>query len=363
MVDLSDVHITILAGGSGTRLWPLSRGKAPKQLISLLGERSTLQQTVGRVLPLVPSERIYILTGPEHAQMIAQQLPDLPPQNIWIEPEPRGTGPCLGLAAMRLNRLMAGRGVMISLHSDHAVTEEGRFRDALVAAVLTARRGQLVTIGLVPSYPETGFGYIERGELFDRQVGQDIFGVVRFTEKPPLERAREFVASGRYYWNAGYFVWSLERILGEFKRQLPETYEQLEIAAEAIESGADDVARHAWSQIKPVTIDVGIMEHARDVAVIPCDLGWSDIGSWAALYDLLPQDAQNNATLGRGQHIGLNTSNSLICSQGQLVATIGLDDMIVVATKDAVLVLPKSRAQEVSALVKELRARGLGEYL
>ena len=363
-IDLSDVYVTILAGGSGTRLWPRSRQRRPKQLLNLVGERSMLQQTVGRVLPLAPAERLYILTGPDHAGLTHEQLPQIPVENILIEPAPRGTAPCLGLAAMRLSRAHPGQSVMISLHADHCVAQEERFRDALLAAVATARRGHMVTIGIIPSSPETGFGYIERGAALGREQGLEVYRIVRFTEKPPSERAREFVASGRFYWNTGYFAWTLDRILSEFRRLQPELHARLEeIVAAADTPEAERVLQRIWDGIAPLTIDVGIMEHASDVAVIPCDLGWNDVGSWASLFDILPHDREDNVVMGEGQHVGLDTSGSLIYSEGRLVATIGLNDVIVVDTGDALLVLPKSRAQDVSVLVKELRARGLQRCL
>jgi mannose-1-phosphate guanylyltransferase len=364
-VDLHDVYVTILAGGSGTRLWPYSRRKQPKQLLNLAGDLSLLQQTVNRVRPLVPPERIHILTGPEHAEPIAAQLPDLPRGNIQIEPAPAGTAPCLGLAAMRLRRLSAADdAVMISLHADHVVREEERFRQTLITAVAAARRDYLVTIGIVPSYPETGFGYIERADLLAKREEQPVYRVARFTEKPHLELARDFVASGRFYWNTGYFTWTLDRILGEFLRLQPLMFAQLKDVADAFETPEGiQAASCLWAQIQPTTIDVGIMERARDVAVLPCDLGWNDVGSWAALFDILGRDEANNVIMGRAQHVGLDTADSLVYSEGKLVATIGLRDIIIVNTGDALLVLPKERAQEVSALVKELRARGLDRYL
>ena len=363
--DLNEVYVTILAGGSGTRLWPYSRKKQPKQLLSLAGQMSLLQQTVDRVRPLVPPERIHILTGPDHAAMIADQLPDLPPENIQIEPAPAGTAPCLGLAAMRLRRMTkADDAVMISLHADHVVREEERFRQALITAVAAARRGYLVTIGIVPNYPETGFGYIERGDLLGQRDEQPVYRVARFTEKPHLELARDFVASGRFYWNTGYFTWTLDRILGEFLRLQPLMFAQLKDVADALETaGGVQAASCLWAQIQPTTIDVGIMEQARDVAVLPCDLGWSDVGSWAALFDILGRDGASNVMMGDAQHVGLDTTNSLVYGRGKLVATIGLHNMIIVDTGDALLVLPRDRAQDVGALVKELRARGLDRYL
>jgi mannose-1-phosphate guanylyltransferase len=357
---MRDVSITILAGGSGTRLWPLSRRQHPKQLLALGGERSLLQSTVDRVLPLVPPERIYILTGPDLAASIAAQLPNIPPQNILIEPSPRGTAPCLGLAAMQLRRAHGGEGVMISLHADHIVRREEDFRATLLAAMATARQDYIVTIGIQPDHPNTGFGYIERSEALGREQGLDVYHVAGFTEKPPLERAREYVASGRFYWNTGYFTWTLDHILGEFRRLQPVLYAQLE---QIVDAAGTPKAERIWSQIVPVTIDVGIMEHAARVAVVPCDLGWNDVGSWASLWDILPRDGEGNVALGDGQHVGLQTHNTLVYSSGRLVATVGLDDMLVIDTGDAVLVLPRSRAQDVSALVKELRARGLDRHL
>lgn len=358
---LQHVHVTILAGGSGTRLWPRSRQSRPKQFLNLAGPRSMLVETVERVLPLVPLERIHVLTGPEHAPLVAQQLPDLPAENIMVEPSPRGTAPCLGLAALRLFR-RTGRldDVMISLHADHVVTQVDRFREALRAAAAVARDGHLVTIGIIPTYPETGFGYVERAEALPPAAGQEVFRVARFTEKPPLERARQFVESGRYYWNSGYFAWTLGNILGEFGRLLPELYARLQRMAPA---DAAPPAVDAWEGITPVTIDVGIMERAEDLAVIPCDLGWSDIGSWAALHDLLPSDEQDNVVSEGTRHIGIDTTGCLIYGTDRLIATVGLEGMVVVDTGDALLILPKSRAQDVSALVRELRARGLEDCL
>ncbi|MBC7236576.1 MAG: mannose-1-phosphate guanylyltransferase [Chloroflexi bacterium] len=358
----NNVHVTILAGGSGTRLWPLSRQARPKQLLRLTGERSLLQQTMDRVLPLVPIEHVYILSGPNHVQAIAQQLPDLPPENLFVEPSPRGTGPSLGLAALRLRRRHGGKAIMVSLHADHVIADEEAFRRALRAAIATARKGFLVTVGIVPTSPETGFGYIQRGAPLESVEGQPVYRVRRFTEKPPLPLAQQYVQSGEYYWNAGYFAWTLDNILEEFQRLLPETFARLD----AIVPGIDDEhTARIWDQIVPITIDVGIIEGARKVAVVPGDMGWNDVGSWAALHDIMAQDAQRCVVMGSGARLLSDTENTLIYhdNEDKLVAVVGAQDMIIVNTEDALLIIPKSRAQEVSQLVRELRRRGLERYL
>jgi mannose-1-phosphate guanylyltransferase len=359
MPKLDDVHITILAGGSGTRLWPLSRQDRPKQLLALDGPRSMLQRTVDRVRPLLPPERIYVLTGPEYAEAIAAQLPDLPEENIFLEPSPRGTAPCLGLAAMEIARRHGRRSIMVSLHADHVIADETRLRQCLVAAANKAREGYLVTVGIMPTGPETGFGYIERGEPIGFEGDLPVYRVSRFTEKPALAQAQAFIASERYYWNAGYFAWTVDNILAEFSRLLPEMHARLD--AMTTLGRLDDVG--IWDQITPTTIDVGIMEKARNVAVVPAEMGWNDVGSWAAMYEIMPKDDQGNVVLGSGLVLNVGTTGSLILSDKRLVSVVGLEDLVVVDTEDALLILPRERAQEVSQLVRDLRSRGLDQYL
>ncbi len=357
-LDLSDVYITILAGGSGTRLWPLSRRAHPKQVLPLVGGRSLLRRTMDRIRPLLPPERILVLTSPEHAPGIAEQLPELPQENIWVEPSPKGTAPALGLAAMRLAQSVGGQSVMVSVHADHMVADEEAFRSAIRAAVATARRGFLVTVGIVPTHPETGFGYIERGEGLGREQGIDVYRVARFTEKPSLPKAQEFVTSGQYYWNAGYFAWTLEHILLEYQRLLPELYPQLNIVGTAEDGHAPHIQK-VWEQIQPVSIDVGIMEQARQVAVVPAEMGWNDVGSWAALYDVLEKDAEGNVTAGAGEHVAIGTRNTLVHgASSRLIATIGIEGLVIVDTGDALLVMDRDHAQEVGELVKRLQAEG-----
>ncbi|MHB1319745.1 MAG: mannose-1-phosphate guanylyltransferase [Anaerolineae bacterium] len=362
-LDLSDVYVTILAGGSGTRLWPLSRRTRPKQILPLLGERSLLQATVDRVLPLVPAERVHILTGPDQVAGIASQLPGIPSENVFVEPSPRHTGPALGLAAFRLAQRTGGEGVMVSLHADHVVKDEEAFRRAIVASTIVARDGALVTVGIVPTHPETGFGYIERGEMLAREQGIDVYRVTRFTEKPDLERAVAFLSTGRFYWNSGYFTWTLEQILSEFGRQLPALLEQIESVGRFADPTGSE-ARAVWDRIVPVSIDVGIMEHARHVAVVPAEMGWSDVGSWAAIYDVLDKDSEGNVQVGSGERLDIGSHNTLVHSTlNRMVATVGVDDLVIVDTGDALLILKREHAQDVGRLVERLRAEGRAALL
>jgi mannose-1-phosphate guanylyltransferase len=251
---------------------------------------------------------------------------------------------------------------MAVLTADHYITETARFRQALKAAEQVARRGMLVTLGIHPSSPSTGYGYIQQGEAMPAVGDFPVFRLQRFTEKPDLETAQRMLASGEYSWNSGMFIWEVERILGEFERQMPEFYRQLE-QVEAVlgtPAYADEIAR-LWPQVGKQTIDYGVMEGARDAAVIPVDVGWSDVGSWASLLDLLPADSHGNIV--RGAHAGIDTDNTLVFGENRLIATIGIKDMVIVDTPDALLICPKDREQEVREMVRKLEKEGYQRWL
>jgi len=330
--------------------------------LDIVAKNTMLQETFVRVRPLLPPEHIFVVTNRTYAPIVREQIPQLPPQNVIVEPEGRGTAPCIGLSALYLKRLNSDE-VMISLHADHVIEDAEGFRQALVAASHVAKEGYLVTLGVKPSRPETGYGYIRRGDFLARADGFEVYMVEEFTEKPDEETARSFLAQGGYYWNSGIFIWKVSTILEEFKRHLPGLYAQLmEIDAAIGTPQEKDVLEKVWREVEHETIDEGIMEKADRVAVIPVDIGWSDVGNWATLADILPKDNENNVVVG-GEHIGIDTTGSLLYSTKRLIATVGLKDMIVVDTDDVILVCPKERAQDVKKLVNKLKLNDKEEYL
>jgi mannose-1-phosphate guanylyltransferase len=352
----TDAHVAILAGGEGTRLWPLSRGKRPKQLLSLNGDRSLIQQTVDRLRPLVPPERILIVTEQSHAADLHTQLPELPASSIVVEPTRRGTAAALMLAALHIAD-RAPEAAWCSVHSDSFISDDHEFRRTLAAALEAAAGGEyLVTTGLAPRFPATGYGYIQLGgELADVQ-GFRLCRVARFVEKPDLETAQRYVASGDYLWNPGVFVWKNTTLLDAFKEHQPEIHAVLtSVPLARIDEAYPNAPRE--------TIDVGIMEKARNVATVPASFAWSDIGSWAELWELAGRDAQDNVAQGRGQVLLADSRGNLVYADGRTVALVGVEDLVVVETADAVFVCPRDRAQDVRQIVRRLQDQGQTELL
>lgn len=356
---MASLYGVIMAGGRGTRFWPLSRGKLPKQLVELLGPKTLLQRTVERLKPLIPAERLLVVTGAEHARAVRRHLPELPRQNVLAEPEGRNTAPCIGLAACEIARRESGA-VMGVFPADHLIAKEAEFRRLIgsAAKLLSVRPDSLVTFGMRPTRPATGYGYIKMGAEVGEARGLAVYAVESFVEKPEMAAARRYVKSPRYLWNGGVFLWRVETIRAAFEAYMPELARGLKAVEEAL--GRRDSSRRLkaiYPELPATSIDYGVMERAETALVIPCDVGWSDVGSWKSLADVLKVDGDGNVAVG--DHVGLDTAGSVVYAPRHLVATIGVEDLIVVVMDDAVLICHKDRDQDVRRLVDELQARGL----
>lgn len=356
---MNNFYIVIMAGGSGTRFWPLSRESMPKQLLRIDGGESLIQQTIARVRPLIQPDHIHIVTNKSQAEQIRYQVPELNKDNFIIEPAARNTAAAIGLAAVYLNHQNADS-LMGILPADHVVKNKEQFLDAMRAAFAAAGEGYLVTIGIKPVKPETGYGYIHAGRPLDPSSG--IFHVDRFTEKPDMETARKYISDGRYFWNSGMFVWKTSAVISEIERYMPLLGEGLKEIRTAIGGSEETSVIHkVFSGLESVSIDYGIMEKSDKVVVIPADLGWSDVGSWTALDEIAERDSRGNVIAGNV--VDVESRDSILYASNRLVATAGLNDMVVVDTEDATLVCHKDRAQDVKKIVEELKRRGSEEHL
>jgi mannose-1-phosphate guanylyltransferase len=360
-------HAVILAGGRGTRFWPRSRMRTPKQLLNIVGDATMLQQTLRRLAPVFSASHTWVVTNAEQAAAVRRNAPRLRAAQVLSEPLGRNTAAAIGLAAIHL--LHAGNGrdaLMAVLPADHFVAEEKKYLRIVRAALEVAARGEhLVVLGIPPSKAETGYGYIERAAAASPVRGVRVFRVARFMEKPSLRVAQHYAASGRYFWNAGMFFWRVSSFLERLRRHLPKTFKALLRVAETIGTRRyrATLAR-AYAALENISVDYAVMEPAsrsRCVFVLPADVGWSDIGSWAAVYELLAK--RRGANVSAGPHIALDSHGNFFWSPKKLVAAVGVRDLIVVETPDALLVCPRDRAQDVGQVVKWLEAGKRSEYL
>ncbi|MBI1314988.1 NTP transferase domain-containing protein [bacterium] len=356
------LHTVVMAGGSGTRFWPVSRKDLPKQFLSLFGAGSLIQQAVGRCRTLASDDRTWIVTGAAHAVETGRQLPGVPASHILVEPCGRNTAPCIGLAALCL-LAEDPDAVMLVTPADHVIQPETEFVAAVERAVATLDRNpeKLCLFGIVPDRPATGYGYIERGEPLPG--ANRVFDVVRFREKPNLETAQDFLEAGNFLWNSGIFVWRADTIVRELERTQPELIRVLNRISEHIgDADFAETLEREFPDCPSISIDYAVLEHSRDVCVLEAPFGWDDVGSWSALARLHPRDEHGNTVLG--QHVGIETENCTIFSSGShLVTTIGLHDCVVVHTDNATLVAKLDDEAQVKELLKAIEAAGLEEFL
>ena len=358
------MHAVIMAGGRGTRFWPRSREKKPKHLLDILSDRTIIQETVDRIRPLVKPKNILIVTGKKHAGELMRQLPEIPAQNILIEPVGRNTAACIGWAAVHVQK-KAKDDVMVVLPSDHGIGNPDRYRKVLAAAALAAeKKNGLVTIGIQPTGPHTGYGYMEGGDACGKVAGEKLLRVKSFREKPNLKQAEAFLDAGNFFWNSGMFIWKASTILSEIGQFLPDLYAGLMTIKASLGKGNEArTVAGVYKNLKSISIDYGVMEKAKDVFVIPASFGWSDVGSWDALWEISAKDRNGNAATGGSHAVFESSEDSLVCSPKKLVALIGVKDILVIETKDALLICRRGQSQDVKKIVDALEAAGEKNYL
>jgi mannose-1-phosphate guanylyltransferase len=353
-------YAVIMAGGSGTRFWPLSRRKHPKQLLALFGQDSLLKQTVTRIQPVIPLGHIYIFTSEPILKKVRRLLPRIPCDQIVGEPASRNTAPTLGVAAHEIAR-RDSEGLMVVLPSDQVIAKPEVFRQVLGSACRVASKaGRSVVLGLKPTRPDTGFGYVRLGRREGEVAGHEVFHVDSFTEKPTLARARRYVASGRYLWNGGMFIWKASTLIENLQRFQAEMASQLRQIADA--GGVRSRAFHQlYPKFQKISIDYALMEKISNIYAVPANIGWNDVGSWAVVYELGNQDSEKNVRPRAS--LSLDSQGNMVVSPKKFVVTVGVRGLIIVETDDALLVCARDRSQDVGKAVQELERLGRDDLL
>jgi mannose-1-phosphate guanylyltransferase len=350
-------YAIVMAGGSGTRFWPLSRRKHPKQLLDIFGKGTLLEQTVERLCPLIPPERVYIYTNEIVWRDVCRTLPQIPRAQIVAEPASRNTAPTLGVAAHEILH-RDPEGLMLVLPADHVITKPAEFLRVLRAGCETAAtEGRSVVIGLKPTRPETGYGYVQIGAREACIAGQEIHQVAKFMEKPPLAVARRYVASRRYLWNGGMFIWRASTLLKNFEKHQPRMTKQLAEIAKAGGVRSVKTFRRLFPQFEKISIDYAIMEKIKDIHAVAADIGWNDVGSWAVAYDLSAKDGEMNVRPDRS--LCLDSHGNIIVAKRSFVVTVGVQDLVIVETDDALLVCARDHSQDVGQAVQAIEKAGL----
>ncbi len=367
-IDTSHVYAVVLAGGSGTRLWPKSRDNTPKQFLKLGGDRTLLQQTVDRILDMIPWERVIVVTNEKYVEDVRAQLPEVPAENIIAEPAKRDTALAMGLGAV-IAQKRDPEAIVVNMASDAVLQDVEEYKRVLLAAIeLSAKKTHLTTVGITPSSPNVNFGYIKAGESLDTIAGYPVLAVKSFKEKPDLQTAEQFLAEGDYYWNANMYTWHSQTALAAFQEHQPEMYAALLRISDAVDTPAfESVLAKEYEAAEKVAIDVAISEKVSNLALFPGNFGWDDIGLWSTVFELGEKDSNGNVQVRDGFDtapvLSLDSKNNLVATNKRLVALLGVEDLVVIDSGDVLLVLPRSRAADVKKVVQQLEADGQQQYL
>ncbi|KOF57145.1 mannose-1-phosphate guanylyltransferase [Clostridium sp. DMHC 10] len=343
----------IMAGGRGERFWPLSTDEKPKQFLKLIGDRTMIQMTVDRLTKLIPLERIFVVTGKRYVEVLREQLPSLPLRNIIVEPVGRNTAPCIGLSAFMINKYYRNSS-MVVLPSDHLIVDEGQFLKTIKAAeeFINKEEEAIITFGMKPSRPETGYGYIKCGANEENINSYKIRNVEKFVEKPNIETAKKYLKEGNFLWNGGMFIWKCSTVLKLTKMYLSKTYEVLSEIAACRENSFEEVLEEKYPEVENISVDYGIMEKAKNMYVIPCDFGWDDIGTWYSVERYRDKDEDNNVCVGEIKNI--DGKNNIVVANGKPIVVVGLSDVFVLESDDIIFVGKKKMLKELKKLRKKL---------
>lgn len=370
---MSSAHVehafaVILAGGSGTRLWPTSRDNTPKQFMKLGGTRTMMQGTVDRILPLIPWERIIVVTNSLYTEDVRAQLPEIPVENIIAEPARRDTAMAMALGSL-IARHRDPEAVVVNIASDHVLKDPVEYRQVVETAIeIAAEKQYLLTVGIKPTSPNVNFGYIQAGKVWGERNGRTLYSADRFKEKPDLQTAEQFVAAGNYYWNANMYTWHVEPIMAAFAEHMPAMMPILDTIDRAIDTPDFSVVlEQEYPKVEKISIDYAISEKVNNLVLLEGDFGWDDIGLWSTVYELGEKDVNGTVVVQEGTDtsrvLAIDSRNNLVSTNGRLVATIGVEDLVVIDSNDVILILPRSRAADVKKVVEQLKAEGQEQYL
>jgi len=367
MNTLEHAFAVILAGGGGTRLWPKSRNQSPKQFLKLLGNDTMTQVTAARITKLVAWDHVIVVTNQAYVNEVRKQLPEVPPENIIAEPQKRDTALAMLVGALYA-QAKDPKAIVLNCASDHVVVNEAEYVKVMKAALEVAAKGEyLISVGISPSYPASGFGYIKAGtELGKISGGLNLFKVDSFTEKPNVATARAFISTGRYFWNANMYVWSAQALAAAFQVHQPQTYDLAQNLKSLSPKAFHDALPAIYNQAENISIDYAISEKVDNLALIPGDFGWNDVGDWKVVYELGKKDGNGNVVISEtATHpiLAIHSENNMVQSNSRLIALYGISDMIVVDTDEILMIIPKDKSQDVKKLVENLKEQGKKEYL